>query len=448
MAESTKTRREALNDLRKRIAAKEKEGGELVSRVEGEGRNYSAEEMKALCDINAAIKALIGEQTSMQEAEQLTSEFAAHKASIQRVTLPGVFAGEPAESQGDRAALGMRSWGDAFLEAPQVKQWFGEIVRDGRIPDHVQIQSPQFHAGSMINAFRQSGAAVKALVTGLSATSAGALFQNDFLGLPDPDGVYRRPLTLMDLVQRIPVQSDVVEYARIGTVTNAAAPVAEATATSGSSGAKPESTFPLEVITETIRNIAHWVPVTRRALADAPMIRQLIDGFLRYGLMEEMEDQMITGSGAGENFTGILNVSGTQSQAFVTDLLTTTRKARTLVKLNGRTAPNAYVFHPNDWEDIELLADNEERFYMGGPRGVLQPILWGVPVVENEGMTEGTAMLGDWRFAALFDREQTAIYVSDSHSDFFIRNILAILAEARAAFGVFRPKAFVEIALA
>jgi hypothetical protein len=39
------------------------------------------------------------------------------------------------------------------------------------------------------------------------------------------------------------------------------------------------------------------------------------------------------------------------------------------------------------------------------------------------------------------------ILVSDSHSDFFIRNLVAILAEMRAAFGVLRPAAFVEIDL-
>jgi HK97 family phage major capsid protein len=444
MAESTKTRREHLNDLRERITAKEREGQEIISRVEGEGRNFSGEEMKTLKEINEAIKGLTGEQTSLMEAEQLTTEFSSGMARRAQVTLPAPFAAQP-ESQGDRAALGMKSLGESFLDSPQIKQWYGEVSHDGYIPENAQLKSPRFNTGSMLKGFMRDAApnndAMKALVTGLSATSAGALFQNQFLGLPDPSGVYQRPLTLMDLVRRVPVTSDVVEYARIGTPTNAAAPVAEATATSGSTGEKPESSFPLAVVTETIRNIAHWIPVTRRALADAPMIRQLIDGFLRYGLMEEMEDQMISGAGTGENFTGILNVSGTQSQAFVTDLLTTTRKARTI-------AFTAYVFNPNDWEDIELLTDNEERFYMGGPRGVLQPMLWGVPVVENQGMTEGTAVLGDWRWAWLFDREQTAVYVSDSHSDFFIRNLLAVLAEARAAFGCPRPSAFVEIALA
>ena len=109
--------------------------------------------------------------------------------------------------------------------------------------------------------------------------------------------------------------------------------------------------------------------------------------------------------------------------------------------------PTAYVIHPNDVEDLDLLTDNEERYYFGGPVGVGVPRLWGVPIVESEAMTEGTAMVAQWDLAVLWDREQTNLLVSDSHSDFFIRNLVAILAEMRAAFGVLRPAAFVEIAL-
>ena len=35
--------------------------------------------------------------------------------------------------------------------------------------------------------------------------------------------------------------------------------------------------------------------------------------------------------------------------------------------------------------------------------------------------------------------------VSDQHSDFFTRNLLAILAEMRAAFGVLDPQAFCTV---
>jgi HK97 family phage major capsid protein len=55
--------------------------------------------------------------------------------------------------------------------------------------------------------------------------------------------------------------------------------------------------------------------------------------------------------------------------------------------------------------------------------------------------------MGDFRKAVVWDREQANIQVSNSHEDFFIRNMVAILAEMRAAFGVIRPTAFCVIDL-
>ncbi|ONK09442.1 phage major capsid protein [Streptomyces sp. MP131-18] len=292
----------------------------------------------------------------------------------------------------------------------------------------------------------------KDLVTGGSDTSAGALVQPDYRGLQVGLDLFQRPLMLRDLVTNGTTSSDTVEYVRMTGVTNNAAPVPEATATAGTSGTKPESGLAAARVTTPVRTIAHWIPVTKRALSDAAQIRTLIDAFLQYGLEEELEDQMISGDGTGENFEGLASVSGVQQQAFDTDLLTTTRKAKTLVYTVGRSVPTGYVLHPLDVEALDLLQDNEGRYYFGGPSqsgmgfGGTAP-LWSLPVIQSEGVEPGTGYIGDWRKAVLWDREQASITVSDSHADFFIRNMVAILAEMRAAFGVLQPSAFVEIDL-
>jgi HK97 family phage major capsid protein len=125
----------------------------------------------------------------------------------------------------------------------------------------------------------------------------------------------------------------------------------------------------------------------------------------------------------------------------------TARKAITNLLINGRTIPTAWVLNPLDWETIDLLTDNEGRFHFGGPMAMGQRTLWGVPVVQSFFQPQGTGLLANWRKAVLWDREQATISVSDSHSDFFIRNMVAILAEMRAAFGVIRPSAFCEVDL-
>jgi HK97 family phage major capsid protein len=63
-------------------------------------------------------------------------------------------------------------------------------------------------------------------------------------------------------------------------------------------------------------------------------------------------------------------------------------------------------------------------------------------------MTSGFALLGDFSKAVLWDREQTTVTMTDSHEDFFVRNLVAILAEERVAFAVTRPTAFVNVDVA
>ncbi|MFI6032958.1 phage major capsid protein [Streptomyces sp. NPDC051315] len=294
----------------------------------------------------------------------------------------------------------------------------------------------------------------KALVTGGSDTSGGAFVTPQMMGLQVGQLAFQRPLRLRDMVTNLTTTSDTIEYVRMTSQTNNAAPVAESTATAdpgtmnAANGVKPESALAWAKVTTPVRTIAHWIPLTKRALSDAAQVRSIIDAFLRYGLEEELEDQMVSGDGTGENLEGLANVSGVQAQAWDTNLLTTTRKARTKVRLVGRSTPNAYLFNPSDLEAIDLLQDNEARFYFGGPSGLgTAGTLWGLPVIETEAVPAGTGYVGDFRKAVLWDREQASITISDSHANFFIRNMVAILAEMRAAFGVIQPNAFVEIDL-
>lgn len=352
-----------------------------------------------------------------------------------------------------------KSIGQHYIESNEYKSLIGSVP-GGQFTKQHRVQANPVGFKQLLP--RKGGQ--KALVTGDSDTSGGAFLRGDDLGLQVGLEPFQRPLTLRDIVTNGTTQSDSLEYVRVTSITNNAAPVAEATTAApptapGSAGAlvnaagggyKPESGLAVARVTTPVRTIAHWIPVTKRALADAAQMLTLIDNFLEYGLEEELEDQMIAGDGTGENFEGLANVSGVQSQAWDTNLLTTLRKAKTKVRTVGRSIPNGYVVNPVDVEALDLLTDNENRFYFGGPGGSglpgTQPV-WNLPVIESEAVPAGTAYVGDWKKAILWDRQQSTITTTDSHADFFIRNLVAILAELRAAFGVIQPTAFVKIDL-
>lgn len=291
-----------------------------------------------------------------------------------------------------------------------------------------------------------SVAELKTLITGLSDTSAGAFVYNDIKPyVPQP----RRMARLIDLVTVGDTDSDTVEYARQTSFTNVAAETAEATAVT--TGTKPEATIAFEKVTATVRTIAHWLPATRRSLADAGQMRTLIDSQLRYGLEFRLEDQIANGNGTGENLTGIINTSNILSQAKGSDTVADAiHKAITQIRL-AYLEPNGVAMHPTDWELLRLSRDGggsvsaSGSYLYGPPALAVEPRIWGLDVAVTPAVPDDTAIVGDFTKAVLWLREGAQVLATDSHDDFFVKNLVAILAEMRAAFGVLLPSAFCKV---
>lgn len=323
---------------------------------------------------------------------------------------------------------------DIVFSDPAFKSWLEAMSPDGAEP-----LTGKFGTSPAVN--------IKALITD-AATSGGALSVPERSPIFDT-ALFRRPLSLRDLVTVQRTSSSNIEFVRQTSHDVQATGVTAATATAGSSGVKPESGFELEVDSTSVKTIAVWMAATRQALADIPRLRGMMDQLVRYDIDQALNRQMAVGAG-GKDLLGVLNTTGRGTQPYDASgkpLLTTTRKARTKVRTEGRAIPTGYGFNPLDWEDIDLTTDGEDRYYFGGPSALGTGRLWGLPVVEDEDITEGKGIVADWKLATLWIRNETQLYISDSHSDFFIRNLIALLAEMRAAFAVIRPEAFIEIDL-
>lgn len=434
-----------LKELNAEIEAKTKQVDDLFDAGDkrGEEGGNTKDEIDRIKALNRELEELTKEASELKEMEDIkAAQVERKKVAATVVGAPAFDGGQARQEKSHRIEHTYKSIGDELLDDPEFSKWLKSVAGDGRVPSsQAQILSPRVALkGLMANS-------MKTLITGTSgwsapsSTSGGALVPID--RKPIVDFSYARELNIRDIITIGETTSDTVEFARETSVTNAAAPTAEASATGDGSGAKPESGMAFEAITAPVRTIPHWIPVTNQALADAAQLRTYIDNFLRYGIEEKVEDQIIAGSGTGQNFAGVLNATGTTAQAFATNVLTTTRKGRTKVRITGRAKATAFVMHPNDWESIDLLQDNEARYYYGGPAQMGNPRLWGLPVIESEAMTEGFTVVADWRLAILWERMQTMISMSNAHADFFIRNLVAVLAEYRAAFNLIRPKAFV-----
>jgi HK97 family phage major capsid protein len=300
-----------------------------------------------------------------------------------------------------------------------------------------------------------------ALLTGGDPGSAGAFVT------PDRQGYYPlplRPLTVLDLITIGQTNSDLVEFVRMLSLTNAAAETAEAitaapidgtTVSAVQGGRKPESGMAFEVVQEGVSTIAHWVPATKRALSDAGQLRTIIDGALRWGLGDRLERQVVNGNGVGENLLGLLQQPGTNAVAPADtpgySAADRVLRAKTLIRLDGYMATGV-ILNPLDAEAIWLSRDESGGpgtggYLFGAPNNPGPRTLWGLPVAESPAAPEGTALVGALQAAVLWLREGTQVLASDSHEDFFTRNLVAVLAEMRAGFGVPTPAAFAEVDL-
>ena len=410
--------------------------------VEKEGRDFTAEE-------RTQVDALLKEAAKLRDEIKQAEGDAAMVAAVKELGA-GIEADERGRNQGGAGAPQGKglSIGERFINSPAYQTWFKSVAPTGTFPDGLQ----HFNSPAVLYKGLNDLMGRKELITGTDVTSAGAFVQTDYTGIYEPLG--RIPLNILGLISRSPTNSDLVEFVRQTRQVQEAAPTPEANvkyptgATGEVVGTKPQGRMNFEVEHAAVKTIAVYVGATRRALSDAAQIRSIIDQELRDDLNEELESQIVNGNGVGDNFTGIFGTAGVLVRPFAVDVLTTTRRAITDVQVTGRARPTAWVFNPVDWEGIELTRDGNGRFYFAGPLAQGPRTLWGLPVVESQTLAAGTALLGDWRKAKMWDREQASIYVTDSHSDWFIRNIIAILAELRAAFGLIRPSAFCLTALA
>jgi HK97 family phage major capsid protein len=125
------------------------------------------------------------------------------------------------------------------------------------------------------------------------------------------------------------------------------------------------------------------------------------------------------------------------------------RRAITRLKLAsvGGAVPSFVVVNPADFEKWETASATTREYLFAGPFGSGITRLWGLPVVQSENIAALTALVGDGTMAAVVDRMDAQIYTTDSHSDFFIRNLFVILAEERIAVVVFRAAGFAKVTL-
>lgn len=353
--------------------------------------------------------------------------------------------------------------GDRWVQSEAFAEIRKHAGADGAVSENWAGMTSRMNLeGSLMDGVRPQGA----LVTTDSLDQNETIVRPTVLPMVDEDPL--APIYLAPLCTRIPVTGEGFKYPRLIAATNNAAFVAESASAgdtgdgtggtvlpSVATGYKPESALQWDSASASVETIAHWIPVTRQMAADAPQIVTFINTFLVSGLPVAFDAGLLNGSGNSPEIRGFLNATnpytnmgnvavgaGNRFQAILT-AIATIRSAR-----KNMFNPSFIVINTQDYYSAEFLGDTDANgnWLFGGPAqapGQLNP--WGLRAVVTDEIPAGTQLIGDPRYAIIGDRQSAQLYMADQHKDFFVRNLLVVLAEMRAGFGVIAEEAFATV---
>lgn len=253
-----------------------------------------------------------------------------------------------------------------------------------------------------------------------------------------------RRFTIRDALPVGRTSSNLVQFTRELVFTNNAGPQYASPARENVT--KPESGITFELANAPVVTLAHWIPVSKQVLDDAPQLQGYINGRLMYGLKLEEEDQLLNGNGSGSNISGLLDSGNytayNRAQTGDTNV-DTLRRAITQGALSEYNV-DTIVINPADWEEIELTKATDGQYIWANPALVAGPQLWGRRVIATNSIPAGTFLTGAFSMGAqVWDRMDAQMLLSFENSDNFVKNMATLLVEERLALTVYRPSAFV-----
>lgn len=342
--------------------------------------------------------------------------------------------------------------GDGVISQPftGIKSLGDQIIEQFVAGGEMRGVSQTFEAKGF---FTTAGAIPDAMKATFDTTAAGLDTSRNYV--TPPGGIVlieQQRLTIRDLLPVGQTTQNTVYFPKETIYTNAADTV-------GEEGEKPEATLDIESSSAPVKKIAVLIKVSDEMWDDFPMLRDYVNSRLRFMVEQKEEDQLLNGSGVGNNITGILNTSGIQTQAEGSDTpVDAIYKAMTKIKVPasnvGGYNPSGIVMNPTDVELIRLSKDQNLQYYGGGPftgaygNGPYTSAfrLWGLPVVETTAIVAGTALVGDFRMGAqIFQRTGIDVKTFDQNEDDVNFNRKTIRVEERLALAVYRPSAFCTV---
>ena len=274
---------------------------------------------------------------------------------------------------------------------------------------------------------------VKALTLRSSITNNEQAFD-----LPDLGQLAHRKLTAYDIFPKLRVadgnNNGVIRYYDWDedTIVRAAAAVAEG-------AVFPESTAKFKKGSISIQKIGDTLPVTEEFFEDAQMFAAELGMFLETNVAIKVDTDVINATGAGNTITGLVAsvnaftpVASGISDANIYDLLV--KVSESITSTGGsKYTPNFAVMNISDINKMKLKKDANENYIIPPFVSRDGSNVSGITVVECNAVTANTMVVGDNRFARIY--EKAGIEISKGYSGTqFVEDEMTLKARKRLAF--------------
>src|SRR6267142_1861085 len=227
-------------------------------------------------------------------------------------------------------------------------------------------------------------------------------------------------------------------------------------------GTKPTMTVEtFQRVNEPVTKVAQIYKMTDEMMLDASQVKSWIDARLLYGLNRKVQDQLLNGNGTLPQLRGLNLRSGFETTVVSASLggdsgawATAILAQITAIRNVGFTEPNAILVNPLDWAVIQDLKDANGQYPNGGPWGRSYgnnapnvTSFWGLPLVATLSQPQGTALVGNFSDAHVWNRQGVTVEMTNSDGTDFQNDIVTVRAERRLGLALYRPLSFGKVTL-
>jgi HK97 family phage major capsid protein len=191
-----------------------------------------------------------------------------------------------------------------------------------------------------------------------------------------------------------------------------------------------------------LEKLAAFLPISEEMLEDEPAIAAYVNTRLRLFIVQAEEARILTRLNASIGTAGYAEIGGN-------NMLDSVMSGIVNVRLEGGLEPDGLLVHPMDYAKMAIAkASTGGEYFGGGPFSAFSANPWGLRTVPTAAVAAGSPIVGAFGSGAqLWRRGGLTVEATNTHADYFVRNLVAVRAEERLAVAIYRPQAFQKLFL-